>query len=203
MPPGPDDDTRPDPARTEALRRTIAAAPALRRPLVAGDVVAERFEVERLAGSGGMGTVYRARDRQGAGESVALKVLSGAGDDAERFAREARVLAELRHPAVVRYVAHGVLADGQPWLAMEWLDGETLADRLARAPLGVAESLAILRRSAAGLAVAHARGIVHRDVKPSNLFLVDGEPAQLKLLDFGIARWAIAARAPLACSGAM
>ncbi|HVY49232.1 MAG TPA: protein kinase, partial [Minicystis sp.] len=87
----------------------------------AGDVLVERFEVERRAGSGGMGVVFRARDRH-TGERVALKLLH-AGDAAAfaRFAREAAILAELRHPRIVRHVAHGVASSGQPYLAMEWI----------------------------------------------------------------------------------
>ncbi|HEX7602125.1 MAG TPA: protein kinase, partial [Polyangiaceae bacterium] len=95
-----------------------------------GDLVANRFEIEAVAGAGGMATVYSALDRQ-SGERVALKVMHGAGALVpERFAREADVLAELRHPSIVRYVAHGV-GEGQEYLAMEWLEGEDLSHRLA------------------------------------------------------------------------
>jgi hypothetical protein len=152
--------------------------------LKGGDVLSDRFVVERLAGSGGMGAVYRALDRV-TGEAVALKV-ARRGPHEERFAREARVLAELDHPAIVRYVAHGETAQGQPYLAMEWLHGQDLAQRLAVSRLTVAESLDVACRAAAGLAAAHARGLVHRDVKPSNVLLVDGRPSRAKLLDFGI-----------------
>ncbi|MEB2313672.1 MAG: protein kinase [Sorangiineae bacterium] len=149
-----------------------------------GDVVGERFVVEARAGSGGMGAVYRARDGD---RAVALKVMADDGSDA-RFGQEARVLAELDHPAIVRYLAHGRTCDGRPYLAMEWLDGEDLGARLARAKLGVDEARTALRRACEALAVAHARGIVHRDIKPRNLFLPDGDPSRLKVLDFGIAR---------------
>jgi hypothetical protein len=152
-----------------------------------GDLFADRFEIERVAGAGGMGTVYRAFDRV-AGAPVALKLVTREDRDAERFSQEARVLAELKHPAIVRYVAHG-LTSGQPFLAMEWLDGEDLAKRLGRAGLTVAESLAVGRRLAAGLAAVHAQDAVHRDVKPSNVLLVGGDPARAKLLDFGIVRF--------------
>src|SRR5512140_2680101 len=94
----------------------------------------ERFEVEALVGSGGMGKVFRGRDLVD-GQAVALKVLHRQGPLAtERFLREAEALAALAHPAIVRYVAHGTTSQGEPYLAMEWLDGETLADRLARGP---------------------------------------------------------------------
>src|SRR6516162_5052195 len=108
-------------------------------------VVAERFEIERLASSGGMGHVYRARDRL-SGEAVALKVLGamGEGQPMDRFVREVAVLAELRHPGIVRYVAHGTTKGGEPYLAMEWLDGEDLADRLAHAGLTIDESVRLM-----------------------------------------------------------
>ena len=153
----------------------------------AGDLVAGRFEVEALAGSGGVGHVYRARDRHFGGR-VALKVLRPcAARDIQRFAREVRVLSRLSDPAIVRYVAHGTTEDGEPYLAMEWLDGEDLAGRLTRAPLSVAESVALVRRAAEALAAAHANGVVHRDIKPGNLFLCRGRLDGLKLLDFGLA----------------
>jgi tetratricopeptide (TPR) repeat protein len=153
-----------------------------------GAIVGGRFTVDRLAGTGGMGSVYLARDR-GTGELVALKVLSSSGrQDLERFAREGRLLAELKHPGIVRYVAHGATVAGEPYLAMEWLEGEDLEARLARRGLTVAESVALGLRVAEALGAAHARGVVHRDVKPSNLFLPDSDIERVKLLDFGIAR---------------
>src|ERR1700761_4999530 len=161
------------------------------RPL---DLVSDRFQVVRLAGAGGMGVVYRARDRL-TGNAVALKVLRPAGgseghdpDQVERFLREPRILSEVQHPAIVRYIAHGETERGEPYLAMEWLDGESLSARLGRGRLGVAESVDLVRRVAEALAVAHARGVVHRDLKPANLFLVGGEVARPKVLDFGVAR---------------
>jgi eukaryotic-like serine/threonine-protein kinase len=155
--------------------------------LEAGERVGERFVVEERAGSGGMGTVYRARDLS-TGARAALKIMTRPSRSGpERFAREARVLAELIHPAIVRYLAHGMTATGLPFLAMDWLEGEDLATRLAGSGLEVTESLALLRRACEGLAVAHAKGVVHRDIKPSNLFLVDGAPTTCKIIDFGVA----------------
>ncbi len=160
---------------------------------------ADRFAVEGDARSGGMADVYRARDRT-TGALVALKVLRVQydGHDAERFAREARALAELEHPSIVRYVAHGV-ERGAHFLAMEWLEGEDLAERLRRAPLDVREAVRLGRRVATALAHAHAHGVVHRDVKPGNVFLVGGAVDQAKLIDFGIAR--LDAATPLTRSG--
>src|SRR4051812_48803245 len=95
-----------------------------------GEHVANRFEIIALGGSGGMSSVFRALDRQ-TGETVAIKVLQARDPrDAERFAREAGVLSSLDHPAIVRYIAHGVSPAGESYLAMEWLEGEDLAARL-------------------------------------------------------------------------
>jgi serine/threonine protein kinase len=157
-------------------------------PLQPGELVADRFLVEARTGSGGMGAVYRAQDLTTKAHA-ALKIMARPRrSGVERFAREARVLAELSHPAIVRYLAHGVAPNGLPFLAMDWLEGEDLAARLGRSGLTVSESLALVRRACEGLAVAHARGVVHRDIKPSNLFLVDGDPAACKVIDFGLAR---------------
>ena len=149
---------------------------------------ASRFQIERKIATGGMGVVYQARDTRD-GRLVALKQLAAA--DAElrqRFEREATVLAGLDHPAIVRYIAHGVSAEGAPYLAMDWIDGETLYERLVGAGVSVAESVELGLRLATGLAYAHARGVVHRDVKPSNVLLRGGDLAGAVIADFGIAR---------------
>lgn len=152
------------------------------------DIVAGRFEIDRLAGSGGMGAVYRAIDRQ-TGQVVALKVLHGhSGEHADRFAREARLLSELRHPGVVRFVGSGATDRGDGFIVMEWLEGESLAARFKRGALPPAEVIALGARIADALRVAHERGIVHRDLKPQNLFLEGGSLERIKVLDFGIAR---------------
>ncbi|WP_437731375.1 protein kinase domain-containing protein [Sorangium sp. So ce1335] len=151
-------------------------------------LIAERFVIEREVGAGGMGAVYRAIDRT-SGAPVALKLVTS--DDHRFHARarvEAEVLAALDHPALVRLVASGRMGDGRPFLAMEWLDGEDLAARLARSPVTVREAISIGVRVAEGLAATHARGVVHRDLKPSNIVLPGGDAAQAKLVDFGIAR---------------
>ncbi|WP_437338809.1 serine/threonine-protein kinase [Sorangium sp. So ce394] len=152
------------------------------------EVVAGRFVLEGEAAAGGMGTVYKAHDRLG-GASVALKIVRlRSAIQVERFEREAALLAALVHPGIVRYVAHGSTPEGDRYLAMEWLDGEDLAARLARRVLPASEGLSLVRRAADALAFAHARGIVHRDIKPSNLFLPGGDAGRVKLVDFGIAR---------------
>ncbi|MBW2460735.1 MAG: protein kinase, partial [Deltaproteobacteria bacterium] len=153
----------------------------------AGDRVADRFTLISLAGKGGMGEVWRAHDAH-LGADVAVKVLRFSGSAADRFQRECKVLATLQHPAIVAYVSHGVTEGGQLFLAMEWLDGEDLGDRLGRGTVSIEESLALTGRVAAALAEAHRRGIVHRDLKPENIFLVGGSPRDVRVLDFGIAR---------------
>ena len=144
-----------------------------------------------------MGAVYRARDLQ-SGASVAVKLILDyvpqPSDAQDRFDHEARALAGLSHPHVVRYITQGVTRDGEPYLVMEWLEGEDLAARLARGPLPVDEALELARGVASALGAAHARGIVHRDIKPKNLFLVGGSIARVKVVDFGIARIATATR---------
>ncbi len=153
-----------------------------------GDVIGGRFEIERLAARGGMGSVYRARDLQ-TGQAVAIKV--GAGpDDAQsrRWDREATLLAQVSGPGVVRYLAHGREPTGDAYLVMEWLEGEDLAARLEREGVSLAESLALVAAVATALRPAHAQGIAHRDVKPSNIFLLGGDLQRVRVIDFGIAR---------------
>src|SRR5262249_9606910 len=122
------------------------------------------------------------------GEPVAVKIISDArGPNAARFAREVELLSELSHPGIVRYVFHSETTSGELFLVMEWLDGEDLKIRLARAPRTMSESVRLATRVAEALGAAHARGVVHRDLKPSNLFLPGGQVEQVKVLDFGIA----------------
>jgi len=152
-----------------------------------GPRIHDRFELQAVAGSGGMGTVWRALDHS-TGALVALKLLHQ-GADSVRFDREAGLLATLVHPGIVGFVARGLdAATGSPYLAMEWLDGEDLEALLGRGRrLGTAGTLALAHRVAKALAFAHDRGVVHRDLKPSNLLLVDCDVERVKLLDFGIA----------------
>ena len=150
--------------------------------------VAERFVPIELAGRGGMGVVYRAEDRE-SGSPVALKLMDGEDEiDRARFEREARVLKSIDHPNVVRYIAHGTTDGDVPFLAMSWLEGESLAARLRRGPIAADEAVRLCAQAAAGLGAAHANGIVHRDVKPSNLFITNADPPAIEVIDFGIAR---------------
>src|SRR5262249_50790681 len=108
--------------------------------------------------------------------------------DNERFTREVALLANLVHPGIVRYVAHGTTSLGAPYLAMEWLQGQTLSEKFAERRFTLVEAVTLAQRVAEALAVAHQRGVVHRDIKPGNLFLPDGDIAKVKVVDFGIAR---------------
>ncbi len=121
---------------------------------------------------------------------MAVKVLRRTASEAEaaRFRREIAVIADLRHPNIVDYVSHGQWPDGRTFLAMEWLEGEDLAKRQRRAPLGTRDAVEVIRRAAQALAAIHSRGIVHRDLKLSNLFLVSGRGTAVKLIDFGVVK---------------
>ncbi|HEU4405293.1 MAG TPA: protein kinase [Polyangiaceae bacterium] len=164
-----------------------------------GELFAGRFLVERRAGAGSAGVVYRALD-QASGEPVALKILRKKDETAQRrFAVEAASLERLQHPTIVRHLSHGVSDKGEPFLAMEWLEGESLRARLDRGPLGLGEALDLCRRLADALAASHAQGVLHRDIKPSNIMLVGGSIAGAKVIDFGVAR--DATRAPVTTTG--
>lgn len=147
-----------------------------------------RYEVIDLLGVGGMGSVYRALDAS-LGREVALKALGEAfrGDSASlrRFEREARVLATLNHPNIATIYGFERL-NGSPFLVLERVEGDTLAQRLSRGRMPIPEALAIALQIVAGLEEAHAQGVIHRDLKPSNVMLTrDG---RVKLVDFGLAK---------------
>ncbi len=149
----------------------------------------DRFTIEARVGSGGMGDIYRGIDRE-TNQVVAIKLLRPTASPSERtrFAREIAILADLRHPNIVQYVGHGTWQDGRLFFAMEWLDGEDLGQRQRRAPLGMRDAVEIVRRSAAAMAAIHARGVIHRDLKLSNIFLVRGRGTAIKLIDFGVVK---------------
>ncbi|MCG8418605.1 MAG: protein kinase [Proteobacteria bacterium] len=150
-------------------------------------VIADRFRLFRLAGTGGMGSVYEARDIE-TELTVAVKVISrpDGGERTRRFAREARALSELRHPGIVHYLDYGVTASGERYMVMEWLRGHDLKSRLERGPLSERDVIVLGLHVASALSAAHSCGLVHRDIKPGNLFLVDGDVHRTKLIDFGL-----------------
>ena len=152
--------------------------------------LSKRYTIERELGRGGMGIVYLARDVT-LDRQVALKVLpaeiASMADTRERFLREARTAAHLSHPNIVP-IYHADEVDGHAFFAMAYVDGESLAQRLsARGPLPAAEAVMYLREVAWALAYAHARGVIHRDVKPENIMIERGSGRAL-VTDFGIAR---------------
>ncbi len=157
-----------------------------------GDRVAERYVVERLLATGGMGAVYVAVHSD-LGTEVAIKVLSTGHDDltlATRFLREARSAARLKSEHIARVFDFGVLPSGHPFMALELLAGVDVDGVLELGPIPVQSAVDYVLQACEGLAVAHAAGIVHRDIKPSNLFVTsrsDGSPL-IKILDFGIAK---------------
>jgi eukaryotic-like serine/threonine-protein kinase len=146
------------------------------------------FEILGLLGAGGMGEVYHARDTR-LGRDVAIKVLPAAvASDPERLARfdrEARLLATLNHPHIA--TIHGVeSSEGVRALVLELVDGPTLAERIARGPLPVAEAVRLAGQIAEALDAAHVKGVIHRDLKPANIKVTP--EGQVKVLDFGLAK---------------
>jgi serine/threonine-protein kinase len=156
--------------------------------LETGDILVGRYEVDSLLGRGGMSSVFSGWDRT-LGREVAIKVLAAElAEDrvfVERFDREARAAASLSHRNVVAVFDSGV-DGGARFIVMEHVSGETLAARMREGPMPVEQAVEIALGVARALGAAHARGIVHRDVKPGNVMLSDN--GQVKVLDFGIAR---------------
>ena len=155
--------------------------------MAVSDKFGSRYEITAFLGKGGMGEVYRARDKR-LRRNVALKVLPEAwAHDPERvalFQREAQLIAALNHPNIG--VIHELEENaGTRWLVLELVDGETLEERLRRGPIPVPEALSIARQICDGLEAAHDKGIIHRDLKPANIKITPDE--KVKLLDFGLA----------------
>jgi serine/threonine protein kinase len=154
------------------------------------ELIAGRYRIERQAGAGGMGTVYQAFDTR-TRSRVALKTWRAEADQSNprsRVWREARALAEIRHSAVVRYVDHGISDPHGPFLVMDWVEGETLADRLRSEGVLPRQALQLMARLASGLVAMHQCEVIHRDLKPSNIMLPAGDPARATIVDLGVAR---------------
>jgi serine/threonine protein kinase len=155
---------------------------------VVGELIAGRYELEKLVGSGGMSNVFRAHDRL-LERTVALKILheqyTRDDDYVERFRHEARAVAQLAHPNIVTVIDRGE-QEGRQFIVFEYVDGENLKELSNRGPLDAREAIRLALQIARALAFAHERGLVHRDVKPQNVLL--NEDGQAKVTDFGIAR---------------
>ena len=161
------------------------------------DVMLGSYRVTGTIGRGGMGIVYVAEHAL-LGRQAAIKVLQSDLSQKEevvaRFFNEARAATAIRHPGIIDVYDFGWTREGAAYLVMEFLEGETLARRAARAPIGWQAVLAIARQIAGALGAAHAKGIVHRDLKPDNVFLISDPEVpggeRIKLLDFGVAKLA-------------
>ena len=171
---------------------------SIEMPFAPGDLIAGKYEVVKLIGSGGMGYVVSAMHVE-LGEVVALKFLRPEAlqieELVERFAREARAAAKIRSEHVARVFDVGVLPDGVPFIVMEHLAGQDLADVLQeRGPLPIKVAVEYVMQACEALAAAHASGVVHRDIKPENLFLTKHAQGLdfIKILDFGISKVALA-----------
>ncbi|MDQ3368784.1 MAG: serine/threonine protein kinase, partial [Myxococcota bacterium] len=172
-----------------ALAHAQASDP--RDDLAPGSVAGE-YEIVRKIGEGGMGSVYGARHPL-IGKRAAIKVihrgLASSADAVDRFVREAQAVNQIGHPNIVDVFGFGQLPDGRPFFVMEWLQGESLKQRLER-PLALEPALDILDDIAQALEAAHDAGVLHRDLKPDNVFLQDRKSDRpiVKLLDFGLAK---------------
>jgi serine/threonine protein kinase len=159
-----------------------------------GTVLDDAYFLNRLIFEGGMGTVYEAvhmRLRKRVAVKVMVSELAANPEGLARFRREVEVTSQLSHPHVIQLLDFGTTPAGQPYLVMEYLDGEDLEHRLGRVGrLSLAAAVDIVRQVASALAVIHAKGIVHRDLKPANVFLLplEGSPDFVKVVDFGISK---------------
>lgn len=177
----------------QQIARTPNVNPELSRGLTAVSPLVGRFEIIRRLGQGGFGVVYEARDPE-LGRHVAVKLLrydrlarSGTVDRAgllDIFHREAKAAARLNHPNIITIYDYG-MHEGDPYLVLELLRGETASRRLERGPLPAEQATALVLQICRGLAHAHGAGVIHRDLKPGNVFL--HEDGQVKILDFGLA----------------
>jgi eukaryotic-like serine/threonine-protein kinase len=174
----------------------IVANSAARSAVDVGSVIADTYIIEALIGQGGMGSVFLATHNRLPGKRVAIKMLHVELNNEEvlaRFRREATIATQLDHPNIVRVDDFNVHEDGTPYLILEYLEGENLAQRLKAGPLLLDQVMAIMRMVGSAIAAAHQLGYVHRDLKPQNIFLlpteIDGRFVEVaKVLDFGISK---------------
>jgi serine/threonine protein kinase len=179
--------------RTTQRSRHLAATSGERlaeyRP---GTIIADKYELERVIGKGGMGEVWRARNIE-LDSNVAIKLVHGEGATSEvkqRLMFEARAAARIEHPAIVKVFDLGTTLRGDPFIVMEMVKGASLAERMNEGSFDPVHAVQLLLPIVHALGAAHARGIVHRDVKPENIILSpgEGEVVHPKLVDFGIAK---------------
>ncbi|MBV8762640.1 MAG: serine/threonine protein kinase [Deltaproteobacteria bacterium] len=168
---------------------SLPAAPAMPDSDLARGAVLGDYRIEHKIGRGGMGDVYLAKHTV-IGKRAAIKILRGDSEPeaVRRFVAEAQVVNEIHNSNIVDVFAFGTAPDGRAYLVMEWLQGETLRQRLQLGKLDVETACRIARQLVRALGAAHGKRIVHRDVKPDNVFLVAGEDLTVKLLDFGMAK---------------
>ncbi len=188
-----------DPAREN--RRPAPRAPSVPAPasgehpqLLVGQTLGGRYRIRGILGEGGMGTVFDG-EHLGLGRPVAIKVLSPAQAKkkvaVKRFQQEARAAGGIGHPNICEVYDFGLLEDGNPYLVMEKLVGQTLSERIAReGGLPFDDVVEVISQVLSGLIAAHEKGIIHRDIKPENIFLArrPGSPPIVKLLDFGVSK---------------
>lgn len=175
-------DTLPDERTVEDLYGTNLGAGA-----VIGDYV-----IDEQRSRGGFAVVYRAVSMEDE-RPVAIKILRrdiASADSLRRFEREAETIRRLQHPNIVEFLDYGQLTTGQPYMVLEWIEGRTLAEEMARrGPFALGEALAVMEELCAALTVAHDYGVIHRDIKAANVMAVPRESwFTVKLLDFGIAK---------------
>ena len=160
-----------------------------------GSVLGDTYEVTSLIGQGGMGAVWAAKHKR-LPKRFAVKVLLGALQDSEgyaRFRREAETTSRIGHPNIVEVLDFNTLPSGTPYLVMEFLEGESLAARIKRGPISLQETLGLARQIGSALHAAHKNEVVHRDLKPDNIFLCPSDSGgvigdRVKVLDFGISK---------------
>jgi serine/threonine-protein kinase len=186
------EDTRPHVSPAPESQNPTSTKAATFDALV-GTTLADRYQIVRKVGEGGMGAVYEARHTV-IGKRVALKVLLEKFLENQelvaRLLQEARLASSIGHEHIVDVTDFGTTSDGRAFVVMEFLEGESLAQLVIRdAPLPVERSLRIVRQVASALAAAHAKGIVHRDVKPENIYLIRRDDADfVKVVDFGVSK---------------
>src|SRR5450432_1266602 len=187
--------TQPRPASSGLV--ALSQQDTIEMPFLPGDIIAGKYEVQKLLGAGGMGYVVAALHVE-LGEKVALKFLRPEAlaipELVERFAREAKAAAKIRSEHIARVFDVGSLPDGVPFIVMEHLEGQDLCDVLhQQGPMPIKVAVEYVMQACEALAAAHAAGVVHRDIKPENLFLTRHAQGLdfIKILDFGISKVAL------------